>query len=97
MQIVEHVQFPERTRAIERRLVNSHHLAQRIAFTHGVGQFMQMNMVLDGELRIVLHHRMRKIQRDLGQPLPVAGHQMHPLLEVSEQSVKIDGALEQPD
>ena len=91
------MQFPQRMLAIERLLIDAHHFGQRVAFAHRVGQLLEMHMVFDRELRVVFHHRVREIQRNFDQPLPIARHQMHPFVEMPEQRVEIDAPLEQSD
>ncbi len=56
---------------------------------------MQKHVIIDREFRVVFHHRVREIQWNFDQPLPVARHQMHPFLEMAEQRVEIDASLEQ--
>ena len=97
LQVVERMQFPQRMFAIERLLIDAHHFRQRVAFAHPVGQLMEMDVVVDREFRVVLHHRVREIQRNFDQPLPVARHQVHAFLEMSQQRVEIDAPFEQSD
>lgn len=86
--------LPQRFLPIEHRLERCHRRAHEGLVVGAVGQAVTLHMIAQVELGIVFERRVRQVERDERQLLPIALEQMHPLRHMLDQLIVVDGPVE---
>src|ERR1700730_13805401 len=89
--------LPERTRAVEPALVDVHDGAHEVLIRGTFGQDVAHHMIFDLEIDIVFPRRMVEAKGNLGELLAITRQEMKPSLDVTQEVIKWDVALEEED